>query len=212
MPRTSKTAVEQLSFGSMIGMDKDIESPLHDEMALWLDKNANEILGSLFPWAFSAVWPGETLEELRLQHQHDSAPPSRFGDPPERKVELRKEWQYPILRYLGPQKEKTILGFVDLKVNVLFSSLGFTDGIGWELRVPGGAPGLVVFCEVAPAIQVSKLLRQLKAYKELVETEPCVGDEHEKEAFVIVSPDDRYADKLSEEGFHFVKYDPTLFG
>lgn len=211
MPEIVRSADDEVTRVPLAGIDNDIQSPVHDEILLWFDKNAEQILPNLFPWAFATTWSGDAITAIKSTQPADAVAFSRFGGPPERRVELRKEWQYPIIRYLGPQKAKTIMGFVDLKINVLFSFLTFTPDGGWEVTGPGGAPGLTVYCEAASTIQLSRLLRQLKAYKEWVQTEPCSGDQLEREAFVVISPDDRYIDKLSEEGFHFVKYDPALF-
>jgi hypothetical protein len=100
---------------------------------------------------------------------------------------LSNEWEYEV--YSTSYNSRSIVGFVDIAVKFEKDN----DKREWDDERPR------VFFEIKTKIlSFGDLLRQLKVYRTYLT--------HKKQAFVVVCPDDSYADLLKEQGFFFYKY------
>lgn len=100
---------------------------------------------------------------------------------------LSNEWEYEVFAY--SYKSKSIVGFVDIAVKLEKD----TDKKEWDDERPR------IFFEIKTKIpSAGELLRQLKVYKTHLT--------YKKQAFVVVSPDDKFSELLKEQGFFFYKY------
>ena len=152
-----KVAPSQLAFGLFASMDTELYSSLHDEIMLWLDRNAERIVAELFP------------------------------NRSRRKLE--RQWEYPVTA--TNRKEEYIAGFIDLAV-------GVSD------EEP-------VYFEVKTDMKLGVLFRQLAAYRFYLRNNRVYEDEPSKLSgpFVVVSPDDRHAELIKQQGYRFYKYVPS---
>lgn len=151
-----KVAPNQLAFGLFASMDTELYSSLHDEIMLWLDRNAERIVVELFP---------------------DYAG-----------CKLRKRWEYPVTA--THRKDEYIAGFIDFAVEA-------------TNRRP-------IYFEVKTDMGLGVLFRQLGAYHFYLGNNRVYEDEPSMSGpFVVVSPDDRHADLINEQGYRFYKYVPS---
>lgn len=136
MPRSTtptsskKTYKDRLAFG-----DRDLETGLHDEIMLWLDKNLAGVIGTLFDdWnvdrvrklqADTEIAAREYLESGQVEFGEFSSRSSTdrlrawngLGDPPEKPEHMvtiqEKQWESPII---DKAKPGTPFGFADMRV------------------------------------------------------------------------------------------------
>ena len=99
---------------------------------------------------------------------------------------LKNEWEYQVVTY--NYQSKYIVGFVDIAVIIEKS-----DEKGDDYLRPR------IFIEVKTKIpSLGELLRQIKVYKTYLN--------NKNQAFVVVSPDDSYANILKKQDVFFYKY------
>lgn len=100
---------------------------------------------------------------------------------------LSNEWEYEV--YAHSYNSKSIVGFVDIAVKFEKDN----DKKEWDDERPR------VFFEIKTKIpSFGDLLRQLKVYRTYLT--------YKKQVFVVICPDDSFADLIKEQGFFFYKY------
>ena len=185
-------------------LDEDMKNPQHDAIMLWLDKRAEELVREYF--AMPSAWPVELVAHVRAKAQarakerYAALNLPDLGEPPAREFKIvSKTWEKTIVT----TKNYTV-GFADMEVVVRFSnSLGFGES---ERALQAGLPLIdwfvehrhehVLFEAKTAIASVSEVIRQIRLYQQ-----------YQAGVYVVVSPDDRFADVLRGQGIQFVKYD-----
>lgn len=138
-------------------------------------------------------------------------------DVPQRKISISKiSWEYTITnqthnRRTGYQSSKSIIGFIDMKVDYIWPRLTVAGldlvnekiigRLQWNQaegneRYPEDKLSRVLFIEVKTKVpSLGELFRQLNTYREYV-----TGD------FLVVCPDDSNSEMIKKQGFLFYKY------
>ena len=248
---TPKAQTLQQRFGFA---DKDLTTPKHDEIMVWLDANLEKVIKELWRW--------EPITEERITHAREKAQEAICEERVKRQKNLtdaqanletaRREYQEESLKYrrkfpdstreystwqvdnardkvvnctkdlqealdwngLGPipafdtiriesniweyaiatsNNSKFIVGFIDLL------AVGYLSNLGVDLSgLPKWAradKGFKMLFEVKSSIpSLGEAIRQIRMYQT-----------HIGGIYVIVSPDDRFADALRAQGIEFYK-------
>ncbi len=161
----------------------------HDELVMWIYNNARTVVGALDVPGLSRL-PGRSWEIT-----------GRY-------------WEVPVVEKFGRNHKKDI-GFIDMviHVDVIYEATvmeynlggvwhrndhGFVDPYAKETRevVEKRATGVSVIIEAKPRIDdLGALIRQLRTYR----TDRSI------DVKCVVSPDDRHATILREQGFMFYR-------
>jgi hypothetical protein len=122
-----------------------------------------------------------------------------------------KQWEAPVRNERGFE-----LGFIDLAVTYQCPILTWQKSppsadVGWRSWLPSwrqAAPSIgYVYFEVKSKIDsLGELFRQLSVYRPYLKQSWTKRDGDP--SLFVVCPDDRFADKIREQGYGFVKYDP----
>jgi hypothetical protein len=99
-----------------------------------------------------------------------------------------KRWEKPVTTTV--KRDERLIGFIDLAVTTS----------GWPERV---------YFEIKSQVRPGSDIRQINAYK-FYQSPQQEWDTDLRGPFVVVSPDDRHADLLEEQGIRFVKYPDFL--
>lgn len=208
MAKSREKVNQQLGF-----WDVEVTKPDHDTICLWAYKNAETIFRAACPELFDHPW---MTDEVHFPHDHrDEAAKAlakAFADANPRPAPriTKKTLEYVLTSYTGHgNKLERIVGYADLvleteipcivpnyKANPNKYGDDLFDGfaLAWSRR--NDAPRILVEAKsVMPT--VGELMRQINLYR------TAFGGR-----FVVVSPDDSYADILNEQGVTFVKYAP----
>ena len=172
--------------------DEDLKTPLHDEILLWLDTHVADLLGTLkghrheIAVHYHGLEVGQTVT-TRVRFEV-----------------VKKEWQKPVV------VDKSITGFVDLLVQFrafpqAWETFVFDDRYKRpeidlaqcqpqdEVHFLHPVVGFEVKASIASLGETIRHIRMLQVKRKGV-------------PFCIVSPDDRFARTLEEQGIGFIQY------
>jgi len=202
--------------------DKDLTTPKHDEIMVWLDANLESIACAFLP----REWDSTHLKEMeaqatarikiRIEYLENNQSLSDEiamlkswegfeGLPkfPEPKI-VTRTWEKPVIS--EGYKSQYIVGFVDLYVEAQNWTLGIRDFPPdqhwkhtsnlpvWTTYLDKSSPYRILF-EVKSSIpSLGEVIRQIRMYQTYLWG-----------TYVIVSPDDRFADALRAQGIEFYK-------
>lgn len=122
-------------------------------------------------------------------HEHTLEIISKLWPDKEIREISSKRWEQPVTTTV--KREERLIGFIDLAVSV------------------PSHPKHIYF-EIKTQVRPGSDIRQINAYKFYLA--PSSDNEVDQRGpFVVVSPDDRHADLLAEQGIKFVKY-PSFLG
>ena len=183
----AKTLQQRFGF-----MDKDLKKPEHDEIMLWLDRElraeheciSTELL-DIEQWD-----PGEV-------DRYRKAYPDLVGDPPSPlPVEIgRIVWETPVTSRSG--YTEYIIGFVDLCVQFRVPELSVVMLDNGQHEWEGSFLNTALNFEIKTEIpSLGELLRQIRMYLQ-----------YARYPFVVVSPEEQYAEQLIQQGIGFLHYD-----
>jgi hypothetical protein len=209
---TPKAQTLQQRFGFQ---DKELATPKHDEIMLWLDENILEILYS-FQWIkddFIKKYNKESPNGQLSFTKYDDTKKASFlkekPSLPEFKINiLNKIWEHPVHhiheRQYGQKEKGFCIGFIDFVVvfNIpcVFWSEGTTQYNHSELRWEIGQREIRINFEVKTGIpSLGELFRQIQMYRSYV-------DSH----FYVVCPDTRFEKQIVEQAVGFLKYEPHI--
>jgi len=201
----SREKIQQLGF-----WDAEVSKPDHDAVCLWAYENADSIFRTVCPERFDQPWLND---EVHLGHGYNDqsiielARAFTNANPRPNPRVVKKTLEYVLKSYTGYQdKMERIVGYADLlietqcpRVEAIYKKANSWDefGIldGFELtwssdRVPRI---LVEAKSVLPT--VGELMRQIQLYRTAF-----------RGNFIVVSPDDSYAQILAEQGVTFIQY------
>jgi hypothetical protein len=195
----AKTLQEKFGF-----VDEELKTPQHDAMMVWIDQQAESLIQEYF--SISSGWPDDTIARVRAEA--DRVVKSHFhklqwtglGEPPPIKLKiLEKIWESPIVTKSG-----FAVGFADMEVIVI--PPGKLSCTWNEQRDPqkSDLPSWtcvenkesVIFEAKTSIRSVGELIRQIRLYQE-----------YRKGHYIVVSPDDKFADVLRGQEIQFVKYE-----
>ncbi len=109
--------------------------------------------------------------------------------PPRDFTVIKKEWEYVI-----KNKSKDPVGFIDMVVEINDPRNLSLNGWKWEWTMSQSS--WAVCFEVKSVISsLGELIRQIRMYQSYFNT-----------TYIVVSPDDRFAGTLKEQGIQFIKY------
>lgn len=213
-------------------MDNDLKSPAHDEMMLWLDKNAIRIieeLGLYEPsWDANSGW-SKIKDEAKqavtyaikfqnLTDRYSSAEIAAWYEciddynttPAYIDISESAKVKWEVVVKKQDYRSEYIIGFIDLAV--YFNQYHLcVSGIEWKSQP---RPGRWELTEKRLPDWDTKYYQQA-VYFEVKSTIPSLGElirqintyrEYVKSPFVIVSPDDRFIEPLKSQGIRFYKY------
>lgn len=210
-------------------MDNDLKAPAHDEIMLWLDKNAVSIIRSLGLWR--PIWDSDKLAKQREQAKEainrarasqklNKFLPSEIEEwflyvnagtvPPKPNILETAKVKWEVVVKKQDYRSEFIIGFVDLVVYFNDHSLGF-DNVQWD-PLPG--PGYYKLIDgILPKWGISS--RERAVYFEVKSAIPSLGElirqinvyrEYVGGSFVVVSPDDKFSEPLKSQDIYFYKY------
>lgn len=251
-----KLEIGQSQFGFP---DEELKTSLHDEIVLWLKRNAKEIAIKLLSW--QSTWPPDlpaklesqlkaTIEERKcllrdaikqlgdeIQTMQTKSHMSHWvhtkceslelknrelisleawtglGEPPLPEIEVTSEMEWPIQRQRYQAVD--IVGYADLVCYVRFTALRCSPppynpnlrqpelGVDVETytrwKIEWHRAGNFAFDAKGEIRSLGELIKQFKTY-----------EVYSKMPFYVVSPDARFANEISDEGFGFIKYPDGL--
>lgn len=162
--------------------DKELTTPAHDQIMIWLNENIAEVVASLTPNEWSE-------KDIEWAHRYSEDPqiPVYPGTP--LKVQNVK-WEYPIVSRNEHTQQAYTIGFIDMAVKVVRPTLDLNRG-----QICAGQSLHNLFFEVKPSIpSLGELIRQIQMYRT-----------YEGGTYIVVSPDDRWAPLLQSQGIRHVK-------
>lgn len=212
----SREKIQQLGF-----WDAEVSKPDHDAVCLWAYDNAEAILRAVCPDKFDRSWlKGEIDSGWRYeggQEREDLAREFAKATPRPNPRVVKKTLEYVLRSFTGYQdRMEKIVGYADLLLETelpfihskyrLADTKGADDvfdgfQLGWSKKFDWTRPYveapriLVEAKSVLPT--VGELMRQINLYRTAF-----------RDKFVVVSPDDSYAELLAEQGVTFIKFAP----
>lgn len=211
----SREKIQQFGF-----WDAEVSKPDHDAVCLWAYDNADFIFRNVWPEGFDHPWHKDEVHlgwDEKAHERIDLARDFANANPRPNPRVAKKTLEYVLKSYTGYQdKMERIVGYADL---LLQTELPYIfprykpaarsgadeefDGfeLGWCKRLERARPYVEAPCilvEVKSAMPtVGELMRQVQLYRTAFSGK-----------FVVVSPDERYAQILAEQGVTFIKYNP----
>lgn len=202
----SREKVQQLGF-----WDTEVSKPDHDSICLWAYRNPETIFRAVNPELFDHPW---MTDEIHFDRDHRdeaaNALAKAFADANQRPNPrvYNKELEYVLKSYSGyGDRQEKIVGYADLLLETELpgvfptykpSSRGYSQDEfdNFTLKWSRGRPAPRILVEVKSFMPtMGELMRQINLYRTAFTGR-----------FVVVSPDDSYADILKEQGVTFVKY------
>ncbi|OEK06713.1 hypothetical protein [Roseivirga misakiensis] len=220
----ARTLIQQLGF-----FDKDLKTSSHDEIMIWLQENAHSAINRLFytPWSdgYLDLLIRQTKQQLKdcipeLEKRMSSKKRTEadyellgelkkwngLKEQLERKpFQIQKiEWEKAIDQ-LGHNSKKFTIGFIDMAITYSYQDI-WINGIPYNRNdqfdisnysIPQWATDLsteTIYVEVKTKIpSAGELMRQLNLYRN-----------YRPGTYVVVSPDKRFKDILSNQGISFL--------
>jgi hypothetical protein len=171
-----KASTLQQRFGFQ---DSDLKSPDHDQIMIWLDTYAEEIVKLILK--YDGNW--ENQNDPNIKHLIE-----RIGEPPEKpSLKIKKVWEYAVTGRNG-----FMVGFIDMlvEVDLPYLDLHREKWMATSTRTS-------VFFEVKTTIpSLGELIRQIRMYQEYIG----------KRKFYVVASDSKYVKQLNQQGIGFIKY------
>jgi hypothetical protein len=201
----SREKVQQLGF-----WDSEVSKPSHDDVCLWAHENADFIFRTVCPEMFDRPWSTDEVHVGNANNNQsamDMATAFKNSNPRPNPRAFKKTLEFVLKSYTGYQnKMERIVGYADLLIETQLPSIypmyraatitGGEDEIdGYELGWSSDrkAPHMLVEAKsILPT--VGELMRQIQLYRTAFDGK-----------FVVVSPDDSYAQILAEQGVTFIK-------
>jgi len=194
----AREQIQQLGF-----WDSEVNDPIrglqHDGICFWAQDKSLEIARHVHKDFFDRGWlrcdirdSGDNPNAIREFCEKNKRPaPKIVKTRLETVLQTRSGYQGNFLR---------IVGYADLIIEIERPVVDERSNraleICWDSTLDGRKPASILV-EVKSSIPIlGDLLRQLNLYKTTFDG-----------AIVVVSPDNRYAEKIREQGFHFVKHE-----
>ena len=197
----SREKIQQIGF-----WDAEVSNQNHDEICLWAYKNSEQIAHKINPEIFDRSWSEEDIFDKDLTLQERKSLDKFLLENPRPKPKIsQKQLEYVLFSYSGYQNaNKKIVGYADLffevSVPMIFKKYNpaQNDEKSTDFEIDGnGQKSFRVLVEVKSKLPtLGELMRQIQLYKTTFSG-----------AFVVICPNDEYADILKEHGIYFIKHD-----
>lgn len=210
--------------------DPELKTPKHDAIMLWLDKEAKNIAKN-FGIEKKIICSDQQQIIVRLRQGADKAVQNAVKEEEQKpslsrkrpvydlaqswtglsaevpevpEIRITKVWEKPIM------SDKYIVGFVDMSIEAVNEEICIqynlvSDYREQKLYLPRwstATTGFELLIEVKPSIvSVGELIRQIRMYQQYIKSPRFFSNFF----FMVVSPDDRFADILKGQGIYFVK-------
>lgn len=202
----SRDKIQQIGF-----WDSEVSNPDHDAICIWAYKNADAIFRSVQPQKFDREWSDSDVKypnHDNCQGNIDSAKAFIAANPRPNPRIAKMSLEYVLKSYTGYRDStERLTGYADLVIETRapiiapsYTARRGSDDIfsGFELQWSERAPSILV--EVKSALPtLGELMRQIQLYRTVFN-----GD------FVVICPDDSYAEILAEQGITFIGYPSGL--
>lgn len=192
MSKTRATTIQQ-RFGFK---DDDLKTPTHDQLMLWLDENAEEVINKTISNEWTEDDIREANQELGNDETNELIELARLPEKTPLEI-IKKTWESPIM------SGNYVVGFIDMRIKYKADcvNLNWRNSMranGWYIeKSPLSFP---ICIEVKSSIpSLGELIRQVRMYQKYL-----VGH------YAIVSPDARFAEAIRSQdiGFYHCILDP----
>ena len=186
--------------------DAEVALPKHDDICTWIYENADDVLRTLYPEHFDRDWKSSDFSHATGVETTDIGAAFLAATPRPNPKIVKKELE-PVLRsYSGYNRNvERIVGYGDVLLTYMFPTveniydpkiLSNRDAvIGYQIS----GDGYQVLLEAKTVLPtLGELMRQLNLY-----ATAFTGKQ------AVISPDDRYATILREQGYGFMTYPTT---
>jgi hypothetical protein len=193
----SRDEIQQLGFwDAEVGDPR--RGPLHDEICFWAQDRSLDIARHVHQNFFDRGWlrcdirdSGDYPETIREFCEKTKRPaPKIVKTSLETVLQTRSGYQGAYVK---------IIGYADLIIEIERPVVDELSkgavAVGWDSSLDGRKTANILIEAKSSIPILGDLLRQLNLYKTAFSGE-----------VVVVSPDDRYAQKIREQGFHFVRH------
>jgi hypothetical protein len=203
----SREKTQQIGF-----WDSEVSKADHDTVCIWAYENADAILRATYPEIFDVSWRKDEIDlDFATMDQDEVNKAREFAKsvPRPNPQITKKTIEFVLKSYTGyHEKYERIVGYADLVIETkcpsitpVYKSVPMEAGravlhshsISWGRRE--GVSILVEAKSVLPTI--GELMRQINLYRTAF-----IG------RFVVVAPDDKYAEILTDQGVKFIQYKP----
>jgi len=180
--------------------DGDLKTTKHDDIMLWLDQNIEMVALSLLPTKHNQEAISRHIAAAdEFVNKHKIADWTGLGECPQFRVEIKTpRWEVPITT---GRDNKYIVGFIDLAVRYSITEPYAMQEINYNPGPPVWRNSVSyesLFFEVKTTIpSLGELIRQIRMYQQYTDGK-----------FIVVCPDDRFKEQLTNQGIGFVKYAP----
>jgi hypothetical protein len=204
----SREKTQQIGF-----WDSEVSKPDHDTVCMWAYENADVIFKATYPEMFDVSWRNDEVEldlSTMSSEEADIARELVKSVPRPNPKIVRKALEYVLKSHTGYHNNlEKIVGYADLVIETKCPSIKpmykvvpmqaekavlHGHSISWGRR-EGIASILVEAKSILPTI--GELMRQINLYRTAFYGR-----------FVVVAPDDKYAEILAEQGVKFIQYKP----
>jgi hypothetical protein len=202
----SREKIQQIGF-----WDDQVSNPNHDAVCIWAYENTDLILKAVYPERFDIAWRKDEIDFHGISQDAKTVTFCReFLDAnprPNPKV-TKKTIEYVLKSHTGYRESlERIVGYADLTIEVHFPSVSakfkpsaqysserILEGFEMIWGKHKDAPGILVEVKsVLPTL--GELLRQINLYRTAFYGK-----------FVVIAPDDKYAEILVEQDVTFIQY------
>ena len=202
----SREKIQQLGF-----WDTEVAQPDHDTICLWAYQNAELISKQVFASEYNRPWNNS---DITHDHRHTSQSAKdlaatfiKNNPRPDPRI-TKKTLEFVLKSYTGHEGNfERLVGYADLLIEISTPTIApeytliddsHSEYIfdGYKVAWRTGVESKRILVEVKAAIPtIGELMRQIQLYRTAF-----------REKYVVVSPDARHAQILSEQGVTFIKY------
>jgi len=167
--------------------DKELTTPAHDAIMMWLNENINQVcqvvLGGRHAWSDHDIKWADSVVRNRSFGRIASAV---LPDYPEDPIKVQRvEWEFPIM------SGSYMVGFVDMRAEVRLPCLVLEDS---STTIKASTTTVTLLFEIKPSIpSLGELIRQIQMYKT-----------YQEGWYIVVSPDARWVPILNAQKIYFV--------
>ena len=204
----SREKIQQIGF-----WDEEVVKPDHDAICLWAYANVDLILKAVYPERFDIAWRKDEIDFHGISQDEKTVNLCREfleANPRPNPRVIKKTIEAVLKSHTGYRESlERIVGYADLRIEVHFPSVSakFKPSIhygserildGFEMILGKHKDPSSVLIEVKSVLPtLGELLRQINLYRTAFSGK-----------FVVVAPDDKYAEILAEQGVTFIQYKP----
>ena len=204
----SREKIQQIGF-----WDVEVSKPDHDAVCMWAYENTDLILKTVYPERFDIVWRKDEIDFHGFSQDEKTVTLCKefLGANPRPNPRVTKKTiEFVLKSHTGYRESlERIVGYADLTIEAHFPSVSakfkpsnqysserILEGFEMIWGKHKDAPGILVEAKsVLPTL--GELLRQINLYRTAFYGK-----------FVVIAPDDKYAEILADQEVAFIQYKP----